>query len=179
MEREKNNITRRRMFIDSFEQGRRLQKCLDRMGMSQAQLARKLSDKPNGHMWPQTIGYVIRGERNIPGYRIDEFASVLGVRREYLLLQDDYMTFGDMFFDKHNKGTEIYTASFNLLSALGYRFGGTPLEKAHNEPPVRYIVVTPPGGGRFQIKQEDFNRIIDDVSDYARFRMQQAKIRHR
>lgn len=194
-----------------IEQGKRLERCLERANMKQCVLAEK-AYYSSGY-----ISELKRGAKGITSDNADRFAPILGVRREYLLLQDDYMTFEDMISGMIGKREEIDAASFGLLDALGYRFGDVMqqpdgshksmhrpysritinkqideyshddtdaeiLEKAHDAPPVRYYVVTAPDGERFQVEQEDFMRIIDDISDFARFRIQQARqhyFRHR
>lgn len=206
MKQEKSTVSGRKY----AEQGRRLKECLKRADMKQTELKERLEEVFGEKLAIQFISNIATGRKQIPRHRIDDFASILNVRSEYLLLKDDYMTLKDMISDMIGKQEEIDEASFGLLDALGYRFGDVMqkpdgshesmhrpysritinkqidewshedtdaeiLEKAHNAPPVRYFVVTSPGGERFQIEQEDFKRIINDISDFARFKIEQAR----
>ena len=171
------------------EQGNRLKKCLEHADMKQCQLAEK------ANFTPQYISNIVNGSKRITFQNAVVFADILGVRHQYLLLKDGFMT----------EAERVSTLPcVDFLSALGYHIqdlepqpDGTYksmhrpyskiiinkqidaysrddtdeeiLEKAHAAVPERILVITDPTGKRIQVTQNELLRIARNIQDYARF----------
>lgn len=165
------------------EQGKRLKKCLERMGKTQAQLAKE------AFLSQQTISKIINGGTALSRDNAVLFSRILNVRLEYLLLESDYMTTEDLIHANGRLLNAIDSACIALIEALGYKITvdeepgdykevsvypkDTPesiSRRIENAFPVSMTILQTPSGARRRFRTEEIDRVVKDIIDYARFK---------
>lgn len=173
------------------EQGKRLKLCLQYANQTQIQLAEKT------FISQQTISKIINGKAPLSLDNAVRFSRALDVRLEYLLLEDDDMTILEKSGKWYTSWFDQRTACLSLISSLGFTVidmqenaDGTKesmhrrfkhvtinedehpdriLEIVGNEPPVRIFKIKTPKGGIAIFEQQEFENLLKDIQDYARF----------
>ena len=94
--------------------GERLRKLRDKHGLTQAELAEKISRLPNSpfpNCSSQHLGYLERGDRPISSKYAITFSKLFGVRLEYIQGEDEFETIEDIRKYEEDNRAEILTKS--------------------------------------------------------------------
>lgn len=177
------------------KQGKRLKQCLEYKKMTQLTLS-KLA-----HVSQPWISGIVQGKNKLSSENAVLFSRVLGVRLEFLLLEDDWMTDSERIERIAKSRTQQQYSCFSLIEALGYTIidseqkpdgssgsihrsfkritvneGDTPeqiLENAEYAIPVRVFKIKAPDGRISDIEQEELLKMIKDIEDFAKFKCEQ------
>jgi len=173
------------------EQGKRLKAALQHAKMTQAELSEKC------YISQQSISKIVNNKAPLTIENAHSFSQVLGVRYQYLLSMDGFMTEADRHRTLIDLTVQIKNECFSLVSALGYtiidmeesddgsrnsmhrpykcikvRDGASDdeiLRTADVTPCVRIFKIKSPDGRIAQIEQDDYMKMWQNIEDYARF----------
>lgn len=150
-----------------YETGERLKAALGRFGKMQKELAEHL------HCSANNIAMVCNGHRRLTTDRAREICEWLpGLRTDYLLCRDEYMTEGDylrsrMIDEVFSEGWREAEAMELLLRQQGYTFQYDE-EKTG---PVCYVCREGEGIPLMKCSAEEIERLEQEIGDYAAFRL--------
>jgi len=96
------------------EQGKRLKAALQHAKMTQAELSEKC------YISQQSISKIVNNKAPLTIENAHSFSQVLGVRYQYLLSMDGFMTEADRHRTLIDLTVQIKNECFSLVSALGY-----------------------------------------------------------
>lgn len=168
----------------------RLRKCIDNSGMKDKDVAKEAG------FTPQHISNLVNGKARLTADTARILSSVLKVKEDYLLGEDDYPTNSDMYramIKEMQKKEQMY---IELIEKYGYKIIGTGesewktinIFKEHIEennsieinkrieetPYTKYVLLQSPNG---TIKRMDLDRLktlINDIEDYIKFQMERC-----
>lgn len=173
------------------DQGIRLKTALKYAKMTQAELSNQC------FISQQSISKIVNNKVPLTVENAHAFAEKLGVRYQYLLSIDGFMTENDKWKQRINLTVKIQSECLALVTALGY----TIIDMEENEdgsfssmhrpnkkitirdnasddeilriadvsPCVRIYKIKSPDGRIAQIEDDEFLRIWQNIEDYARF----------
>lgn len=144
-----------------LKSGLRLKAALKRFGIKQKTIAKQLNYQEN------SISMICRGDRNLSPANAEKICEVIpGLRVEYLLCMDDYMTENEYF--EALKEIEAFNEGFNepdivrlLLKKYGYTFDMDPTEEGTD----CYICRNGMPIARCSMNEAD--RFEQDICDFA------------
>ena len=172
-------------------QGLRLKTALKYAQMTQAELSQK------SYISQQSISKIVNNKAPLTVENAHAFAQILGVRYQYLLSIDGFITEKEKWKTKIDLTVKIKSECFALVAALGYTIidmeeneDGTLssmhrpnkiisirdnapedeiLSIARVSPCVRVYKIKSPDGRIAQIEDTEFLRLWQNIEEYARF----------
>lgn len=183
------------------ECGKRLKEAIKYAKITQTTLAEDV------YMTQQTISKIINGKAPLTLDNAQRFANRLGVRWQYLVCQDGFMTNAHRHKEVISLTVDIKEACFALVSALGYEIISTeqqpdgslaPMHRPYKDirirtdateeeilsfarvtTPVRNYHIKSPDGRIGNIEGDDFTKLWQDIEDYVRFKCESHFKKHR
>lgn len=156
-----------RLEIERAKAGCRLKECLDRCGMSQADLLERMEYKNKVTMTSAQLSQTIHGKRTLQPYFARKFAELLYVDAGYLLGADNFRfscyadyheSFDDLFGKEYHKELDEIHKYDHILSMAGYTVLGMTV--VSNEV-TEYTVMSK--GKKADIPAERMELFVEDL----------------
>ena len=194
-----NNITQNKE--DMLIAGKRLKEIRIRKKLTQEKLCELINNLPENKKERSyhQISQLENGKRQISVEYAYLFSKVLDVNQNYFLLESDFETDKDRSDAICHNIIDKEQLCISLIQKMGYKIITTEeqedgtissmhrkykkltvfpddsnediLKKVENATPVRYYILQSPNGSKAMIEQEEFYMIINDILDYAKFRV--------
>lgn len=174
------------------ESGKRLKQAIKHAKTTQSNLASAT------YTSQQTISKIINGAAPLTLDKAQIFAQFLNVRWQYLACQDAFMTDRDRFRTMVGITSDIQTACYTLIAALGYEIvsmkelddgshvsmhrpykdirirSGAPEDEIISlvdvTPEVRIYQIKGPDGHIAEVEDQEFIRLWQDIESFVRFK---------